>query len=361
MISLKQGRVKEILSRRSGVTHLEVEIDGESQQAINYDGITGDIDKDDAVILNTTAVELSLGTGGIHYVLWNLGHRSIDLMGRGHIMKLRYTPMQINCLAAEEPDSPFHDQIAGPCDLEGMPVIVGSLHSQLPATAAAINATNPNLRIAYIMTDAGALPIAFSRVVNKLKELSLIDKTITCGHAFGGDYEAVNVFSALAVAKRVVEADICIVIMGPGIVGTKTVLGYSGIEQGQILNAVGCLKGLPIAMVRLHFADQRSRHYGVSHHTLTSLSLATLVQSVVAIPDMVSEKREVVLKQLDDQGITSKHKVVEIEDNITLDALNKFDIQVTTMGRGIDEEPDFFRAAGAAGICAFQETRKDIA
>ena len=75
---------------------------------------------------------------------------------------------------------------------------------------------------------------------------------------------------------------------------------------------------------------------------------------------MVFEKREVVFKQLDEHDVLSKHEIAEIEDSITLAALRKLDIQITTMGRQIDEEPDFFRAAGAAGIYAVQKREKDI-
>ena len=361
MISFKQGKVQKILSKRPGITRVQVDLESDSARAINYDDLTGDIKEGDRIILNTTAVELGLGTGGVHYVLWNMRHKNLDSTGPGHIMKLRYTPMQVKCLAVEEADNQFHERMSGSCDLKGMPVVAGSLHSQLPAVVTSIKQLNPKLRVAYIMTDGGALPIVFSNLVGSLKSLSLIDATITCGHAFGGDFEAVNVFSALTAAKEVVKADIAVVIMGPGIVGTKTTLGFSGIEQGQVLNAVGALKGKPIAIVRLHFADQRKRHYGVSHHTLTTLSLATLTRSTVVIPDMSGKKREMVLKQLKEAGILSKHNVVAVEDNITLEALKKLNIDVTTMGRKPDQEEDFFRAAGAAGMHAVKQLERNRA
>ena len=98
---------------------------------------------------------------------------------------------------------------------------------------------------------------------------------ITCGHAFGGDFEAVSVYSALAVARHVAHADAAVVAMGPGIVGTNTRLGFSGMEVGTILDAAAALGGVPIACLRVSFADERPRHYGLSHHTATALRLAT--------------------------------------------------------------------------------------
>jgi hypothetical protein len=360
MTSFKQARVLEIASHRSGITEVKVDIDGEIFNALNYDDITGNIKEGDSIILNTIAVELGLGTGGKHFVLWNLRHKSTSSIGPGHILKLRHTPLQIRCLTVEEQESPFHERMKNSTDLKGMPVIVGSLHSQLPAVVATIKELNPKIRIAYVMTDGAALPIVFSNLVMQLKNLHLIDKTITFGHAFGGDFEAINVFSALIAAKEAAGADMCVTIMGPGIVGTDTVLGYSGIEQGVILNAVGALKGTPIAIVRLHFADKRKRHFGISHHTQTALSLVTLTGSVVVLPNMNEDKKEIVFKQLEESGISSKHKVVEVENEVTLKTLKKLNLDVTTMGRSVDEEPDFFSAAGAAGIYAVKQWERGM-
>ena len=358
MISLRQANVTRVLSRRKGITTVEVALKHGAALALNYDDLTGPVEAGDPVILNTTAVELGLGTGGYHYILWNLHRQAIESQTAGHIMKLRYTPLQISCLSVEEPDSPHHEAMEECCDLGGMPVVVGSLHSQLAAAAVAIKDTAPDLRLAYIMTDGAALPIAFSKVVQQLTDLSILDGTITSGHAFGGDYEAVNVYSAMIAAKQILKADICIVIMGPGIVGTGTALGFSGIEQGQILNAAGSLNGNPIAMVRLHFGDERTRHYGVSHHTLTTLSLAALYKSNVVLPDLDENKKQTVLDQLAGHGIPDRHQIVEVEEDITLQALRKFKLNPTTMGRNMDAEPDFFRAAGAAGLHAAQTLRR---
>ena len=118
------------------------------------------------------------------------------------------------------------------------------------------------------MTDgAGAAARAVATSSPTLRDRGLIDATITCGHAFGGDYEAVSVFSALAVARHVADADAAVVAMGPGIVGTNTRLGFSGMEVGPILDAAVALGGVPIACLRVSFADARDRHVGLSHHS----------------------------------------------------------------------------------------------
>ena len=42
-------------------------------------------------------------------------------------------------------------------DLGGMPVVVADLHSALPAVLIGMLATDPDLKVAYVMTDGGAL------------------------------------------------------------------------------------------------------------------------------------------------------------------------------------------------------------
>ncbi len=77
------------------------------------------------------------------------------------------------------------------------------------------------------------------------------------------------------------RADITIVAMGPGVVGTTSALGTSAIEVAAALDAAAALGGQPIACVRASGADQRPRHRGVSHHTTTALEL---VRSPIRVP-----------------------------------------------------------------------------
>ncbi len=356
MINFKEGFVTKIIRQRKGLTEVKVKLEGKCCDAINFDGLTGDIAVEDKVVLNTTAVELGLGTGGKHFVLWNLRHHFVNTSKSGHIMKLRYTPLQMKFLSVEEQESPYHTDMQN-TDLDGMPVIIGTLHSQLPPAVATIKEMDSSVKIAYIMTDGGALPIILSNLVEKLKSLKLIDSTITVGHAFGGDYEAVNIYSGLIAAKYVAEADIAVVIMGPGIVGTDSPLGFTGIEQGEIINAANSLNGKAIAIPRISFKDKRKRHFGISHHTLTALSKVALTRSVVTLPEMSEDKIKVLENQFKEREINTKHQVEVMPNNITLPVLKKHDLKITTMGRTILDEPEFFKAAGCAGIYALRLIR----
>ncbi|MBI4744667.1 MAG: DUF3866 family protein [Actinobacteria bacterium] len=351
MINLKQGLVKEIVNQRDGLTEVRVELEGDLFFAINYDFFSGNIKKDDRVILNTVAVDLNLGSGGKHFVLWNLRHNSLKTISNGHIMKLCYTPLQISCLSVEEQEGPYHQIIKNEKDLKKMPVIIGELHSQLPAVVSVIKEKNPSLRICYLMTDGAALPIVMSELVYKLKKLGLLDATITVGNAFGGDFEAVNIYSGLVAAKYVVKADIAVVMIGPGIKGTDTALGFTGMEQGVIINAASSLNGFPIAVPRICFKDKRERHYGLSYHTINSLTIGALSKAILVIPEMEEEKMKLIKDKLEQYDIYKKHQVEVVKSDITLLALEKYGLEgITTMGRTVKDVPEFFMAAGAGGV-----------
>lgn len=348
MIRLRKGKVVEVLEEQTGIQELLVEVEGEKNKAINYPPLTGHCKKGDEVVLNTTAVFLNLGSGGYHFVIYNFSVENLDIQKKGHIMKLRYTPFQIKIWSAEEHTSPLAEKLSKTVSLSGMPVVVGTLHSMLAPACAGIKKNSKNLKIAYIMTDGGALPLFLSRIVRELKEKKLIDLTITTGHAFGGDIEAVNIYSGLLSAKAS-GCDIAIVTMGPGIVGTGTKYGHTGLEQGEIVNAVNILRGIAVVIPRISFKDKRIRHYGVSHHTITSLREIALKRAFVVIPKMDREKIDQVMSQLKSCGIHRKHRIV-IEDGIEgIDVLKSLGIETDTMGRNFEQDSEFFLAASAAG------------
>ena len=114
--------------------------------------------------------------------------------------------------------------------LEGQPVVIGSVHSHLLPAVAGVKARRPDARIAYVMTDGGALPASWSATVARLKGRGEICGCVTSGHAFGGDLEAVNIYSALLAARHVLAADVTVVAMGPGVVGVGTPFGHTGLE-----------------------------------------------------------------------------------------------------------------------------------
>ena len=338
-----------ILSARPGLQRVEVELGAGPEKAYVLDQLTGSVGAGDRVIVNTTAVDLGLGTGGWHFVHWNLEREEWIQRGPGHILKARYTSLQTDVGSAEEH---LDEELAERATIDGMPVVVAGLHSQLPAVAVTIRSLRPDAKIAYIMTDGAALPLVLSDLVAELRARSLLDTTITCGHAFGGDYEAVSVFSALAVARHVAEADVAIVVMGPGIVGTNSRLGFTGIEVGTILDAATGLGGHPIACLRASFADQRDRHRGVSHHTLTALTVGTQSRVLIPIPEVATEVVIQLRAELADAGIEARHEVVAVPIPDVLGLFATYGLHVGSMGRPAEADPVLFQCAAAGGAVA---------
>ncbi len=348
MPSFRSGTVVALLQERSGLQRVEVDLGDGPERAYVLTHLTGAVSAGDRVVVNTTAVELGLGTGGWHVVHWNLSRDAWSEAGPGHIIKARYTSLQTDVGSTEE----HAHELADVVSIDGLPVVAAALHSQLPGVAAAFKDAAPDARLAYVMTDGAALPLALSDLTAALLERGLIDTTITCGHAFGGLYEAVSVHSALAVARHVARVDAAVVVMGPGIVGTGTRLGFSGIEVGPILDATVGLGGVPIACLRASFADPRPRHQGISHHTRTALSVACRSRVRIALPAVGGEHEERLRLDLEESGLAGRHEVVAVTPPDILGLFDRHDLSVVSMGRTAAADPVLFLSAAAAGVLA---------
>jgi hypothetical protein len=327
--TFRTGTVTTILSEREGLQR--VEVDG--RKAYVLTALTGDVAVGDRVVVNTTAVELGLGTGGWDVVHWNLARDAWDGAGAGHVMKLRYTSLQCDTGVAEERSG------YAASGLDGMPVVVCGVHSQVAAVAAVFKDAAPGRRLVYVMTDAAALPLALSDLVADLRNAGLIDGTVTAGQAFGGDEEAVNLPSALRVARSVAAADAVVVGPGPGGVGTATELGFGALEVGAVIDAARRDGGLPIVALRWSDTDERERHRGLSHHSRTALA-------------WVGSGATVAVPRGEPPVDVGDHERVEVDVADVGRLLGVAGIDVTTMGRTPEEEPGFFRYAGAAGAAA---------
>ena len=178
---------------------------------------------------------------------WNLSRRELQRNGPDHIMKLRYTSLQVDAGT----DELVHPEAAD-ASLDGVPVVACSLHSQMAVVAATIAAMRPEARIAYVMTDGAALPLA----------------------------------------RHVLAADAIVVAMGPGVVGTGTSLGTTSVEVAQILDLARKMGGTPVLAVRASDGDGRTRHQGISHHTETAARLCFARPLVVQKPRIKMQKKK---------------------------------------------------------------------
>lgn len=297
-LSLRRGRVTRVLD------DAHCEVDGRSCAV--WREVTGPVVAGDEVLVNVQARELGLGSGGFDIVYANLT-RGLELPpnDRAHVMALPYAPGQWAVRHAEEEDA-LADE------LDGMPVVLCTVHSQVVPVWAALRRE----RVVYVQVAGGALPLEISDAVRAL-ELVARASVAPC---FGGDARCVSIASALLWAAARGEVAVCSV--GPGIVGTGTRFGHGAVSLAEAANVAAALGGRPVLAARMSEADARERHRGLSHHTEAVLDL-TLAEIEVSSPEDGEGWREACA------GLALSH-----------------------MGRGPDEDPVHFAAAFGAGRLA---------
>jgi len=320
VLSLRRGRVTAVVERLDRLDRLEVE----GVPCVSYPQVTGPVAVGDDVIVNVQARELGLGSGGFDVLYVNLS-RGLERPGAdgAHVMKLPYTPLQFAVRHGEE-DGEL------PSVIEAMPVVACSLHSQVVPACAAL----AGVRVAYVQVSGGALPVSLSDAVRTLKARDLVAFTIGADACYGGDLDAVNVYSALTLAAAH-RADVAVCSVGPGIVGTGTALAHGGMAAAGAACAATGLGGRPVLAVRVSERDLRARHAGVSHHAASLLAVAGANVAAAWPAGCPFEQPE---------GTT----IVDVSGWQAASA----ELPLEHMGRGPDADPWFFATAFAAGRLA---------
>ncbi|MGI8698033.1 MAG: DUF3866 family protein [Mycobacteriales bacterium] len=343
----RSGTVVAVHKQWAGAVELVVRVAEEECPALAYPALVGSPRPGDRVLLNTSAYALGLGTGGYAMVVALPDRLPPDRLAGGHLVKARYTPGQLTVLGVDEQESPHHAALAEADDLGGMPVVIADLHSALPAVLAGVGMDAPAARVAYVMTDGGALPLWFSHSVAGLQAAGRLAGTVTVGQAFGGDLEAVTLHTGLLAARLVLEADLAVVSQGPGNLGTGTRWGYSGVAVGEAVNATAVLGGRPVGCLRISGADARPRHRGLSHHSRTSFGRVALSPADLAVPDLAEPLASEVRRALVE--LAPPHRLVPVSVDGLAEALAAAPVPLSTMGRGLAEDLAYFLAAAAAG------------
>jgi len=339
MPSFREERVDSIEETRPGLQRIRL-AGGDSAYALT--NLVGELQSGDRVVVNTTAVDLGLGTGGSHVVHINLDRPEHISDSGGHIMKARYLSEQIDAGAWEEHEDRADENLP---DLSEARVAVCLLHSHLPAIAAAV-VSDGGPPPAFVMADHNALPMALSDLVHQLRQRNLVSVTVSAGQSFGGDIEAVTVASGVHAALREGSRHI-IVAGGPGHVGTGTALGFSGLDlagHSTVLRQLGAEVGL---VVRASSDDARERHREISHHTIHLLDLIP-VRVRVPVPNPPPGGPEVDHGWITDRG----HDAMSVEALEIRAALAEHDLDVATMGRRLadDRLALAYLGAGAAWL-----------
>jgi hypothetical protein len=176
-----------------------------------------------------------------------------------------------------------------------------------------------------------------SRDVRELRERGLLCAHVTAGPAYGGEAEAITTAGALHHGLHEAGWDAALCGPGPGILGSASALGHGGMAALDSAHAAIALGCRTVLVARMSTGDPRPRHRGISHHTLTVLDLllspVTVALPAEADPELPDEYR---------------HDVRRV--GVDLDGYRASGLPSRTMGRGIDDDPDFFAAALAAGV-----------
>jgi hypothetical protein len=276
-------------------------------------------------------------------------------------MKLNYTSLQHVVAPVED------ERLELPID---RPVAVLALHGQLAGVAWAFAQGAPGAKLGYVQTAGGALPGGHSRTVAELRERGLLAGHLTAGAAFGGEGEAITTAGALHHGLRSLGWHAAICGPGPGIVGSGSALGHGGMAALDSAHAALALGAPTLIVARMSSGDERARHRGISHHTLTVLDL--LLEPVsVALPAGMRSPVGTDLRaglgsvfagaRVERPGDDRPALPLDVERpvritrhdwrraSVDLPAYAACGLPAATMGRTIAQDPLFFGAALAGG------------
>src|ERR687897_3283799 len=183
-LTLRRGHVTAITEQVEGLIRLEVD----DLPCIAYPRLTGAVEVGDEVLVNEQARLLQLGSGGFDILYANLT-RGLGLEPEkgAHVIALPYTPGQLATRRVEE-DTQL------PASLDGIPVVLCTLHSQVAPVCAAL----AGLRVAYVQVAGGALPVPLSDTLRVLHERGLVGATVGVAPCLDGDVDCVSAASGLA-------------------------------------------------------------------------------------------------------------------------------------------------------------------
>ena len=265
---------------------------GDTVRALAFPALVGSPEIGDRVLLNVSALARGLGTGGYALVIALPDRPPVDPPdGPGHLVKARYTPLQAMVLGVDDQESPHHDAPAGRRrPRRHCPWWSRTCTRRCPRSSPARGsrrARGPEAapRVAYVMTDGGALPAWFSRTIAGLRVRGVdrglhhhrpvvrraTSRPSPCTRACSprGTWSAPTSWSSRR--DRATSA--------PGRAGASP-----GSRRARRSTRRPSLGGRPVGSLRVSGADARERHLGVSHHSLTAYGRVALAPADVVVP-----------------------------------------------------------------------------
>ena len=265
-------------------------------------------------------------------------------------MKLRYTSLQVDAGSAEEhlPHDDVPPAPARPGRHAGgrrQPAQPGR-RRRSPCCARC----GPSGGSRYVMTDGAALPIALSDLVVDLGDRGWLAGTITAGHAFGGDLEAVSVPSALLLAVDGARADLVIVAHGPRRRRHRHAARHHRDRDGRHRLRRPATRG-PADHDRPGERCRRPRAPPGHQPSHPHLARAGADARRRRAADRAGRRGRIARPAPGARRRSRRSDVGAV--------LAAADLRVTTMGRGPEDDPLFFRSVAAATLLAARRTTED--
>jgi hypothetical protein len=102
-----------------------------------------------------------------------------------------------------------------------------------------------------------------------------------------------------------------------------------------------------VAALRVSEADPRERHRGLSHHSLTSLGRVAVASADIAVPRLDGPIGAIVSAAC--APLSPPHRLVDVEVDGLRAELEATPVELSSMGRGLDDDPAYFITCAAAG------------
>ena len=138
--------------------------------------------------------------------------------------------------------------------------------------------------------------------------------------------------------------------MGPGIVGTASRLGFSGIEVGPVLDAAAGLGGVPIVCLRVSFADTAAPPPWALASQRDPRSPSQPAGGYChPVPCVGGDEERTLRSDLATSGLAERHDLVDVAPVGVVDLLAEHDLAVVSMDRPRAGRSRVVRSGGGRG------------
>ena len=205
----------------------------------------------DRVLLNVSALERGLGTGRLRLVVALPGPaagrpaRGAGARGQGPLHAAAVDGPRRRRAGEPAPRRCCATPTTSPGCRSSSPTCTPPCRRCWPGCATGA----PRRRVAYVMTDGGALPLASPARSPALRDAGLARRDASrSGRRSAATSRRSTCTPACSPRATSCGADVAVVAQGPGNLGTGTRWGFSGTSAGEAVNAAATLGGRPVAV-----------------------------------------------------------------------------------------------------------------